>query len=64
MNIDRPHICVHCTMYIHNDVDLKREREREREKKMIITVYLYMLLFISGIVFLGSIQLQLKRTGA
>ena len=51
MNIDRPHICVHCTMYIHNDVDLKREREREREKTMIITVYLYMLLFISGDVF-------------
>ena len=33
MNIDSPHICVHCTMYIHNDVDLKRERERERERK-------------------------------
>ena len=56
MNIDSPHICVHCTMYIHNDVDLKRERE----KTMIITGYLYMLLFISGDVFLGSIQLQLK----
>ena len=53
MNIDRPHICVHCTMYIHNDVDLKRERERERERTMIITVYLYMLLFISGDVFWG-----------
>ena len=56
MNIDSPHICVHCTMYIHNDVDLERETEREtereREKKtMIITVYLYMLLFISGDVF-------------
>ena len=55
MNIDSPHICVHCTMYIHNDV----ERERERENNDYNCISLYVIVYIRGC-FLGSIQLQLK----
>ena len=69
MNIDSPHICVHCTMYIHNDVDLERERETERERERdrerqrenndYNCISLYVIVYIRGC-FLGSIQLQLK----
>ena len=68
MNINNPHICVHCTLYIYLMTlnCREREREREREKSMIIIAYTYMFLFMPGIqtCFLGSIGLQLDIDNA